>query len=61
VTFKVGDQVTKRDGYKWPGEVRAVFTTKGGKTRVVVECTVREVTGALHIFAPEQLKGEEEE
>ena len=40
----------------------SVFDTLAGKTRVVVECTVPEVAGALHIYSPEQLValGEEE-
>ncbi len=53
--LKVGDQIRKIKGYAWPGEVRAVFTNKEGETRVVVECTVPEVSGALHIFNPGQL------
>jgi hypothetical protein len=54
--FRVGDKVEKKKGYRWPGEVRAVFTSKAGVTRVVVECTARAVAGALHIYAPEQLQ-----
>lgn len=53
--WKVGDRVQKRSGYAWPGEVVAVFKTLVGKTRVVVECTVPQVAGALHIYAPTQL------
>jgi hypothetical protein len=53
--WKVGDRVQKATGYKWPGVVVSVFDTLGGKTRVVVECTVPEVAGALHIYSPEQL------
>jgi hypothetical protein len=53
--WKVGDRVQKATGYKWPGLVVSVFETLDGKTRVVVECTVREVAGALHIYSPEQL------
>jgi hypothetical protein len=54
--FRVGDRVEKKKGYRWPGEVRSVFTNKAGVTRVVVECTVKAVAGALHIYAPEQLQ-----
>lgn len=54
--FKVGDRVEKVSGYKWPGEVVSVFLTIAGKERVVVECTVPEVAGALHIYAPEQIE-----
>lgn len=53
--FKLGDKVVKVSGYKWPGEVVAVFLTIDGKERIVVECTVPEVRGALHIYAPEQI------
>jgi hypothetical protein len=34
----------------------AVFSTLKGETRVVVECTVPEVAGALHIYSPSQLR-----
>ncbi len=51
----VGTEVEKVNGYRWPGEVRSVFTTKSGAVRFVVECTVPEVAGALHIFNGEQL------
>jgi hypothetical protein len=51
----VGDRVAKVNGYKWPGIVVCRFQTLAGETRVVVECTVPEVAGALHIFAPDQL------
>lgn len=53
--MKIGDKVQKLKGYKWPGEIVAIFQTRSGATRVVVECTVPEVTGALHIYNPEQL------
>jgi hypothetical protein len=53
--WKVGDRVQKASGYKWPGVVVSVFNTLAGKTRVVVECTVLEVSGALHIYSPDQL------
>lgn len=53
--LKVGDQVQKIKGYTWPGEVRAVFTNLKGDVRVVVECTVPAVAGALHIFNESQL------
>lgn len=53
--LNVGDKVQKRTGYRWPGEVVAVFKTLRGERRVVVECTVKEVAGALHIYSEEQL------
>ena len=54
--FQIGDQVEKVSGYKWPGTVVATFYTLEMKPRYVVECTVPEVAGALHIYAPEQLR-----
>ena len=56
MSIKVGDRVQKVRGYLWPGEVRSVFTNKKGETRVVVECTVPEVVGALHIFNLDQIE-----
>lgn len=53
--FKVGDKVEKVSGYKWPGVVVSVFDTLAGERRVVVECTVSEVKGALHIYNEQQL------
>ena len=38
--FKIGDKVKTVSGYRWPG---------------VVECTVPEVCGALHIYNEKQL------
>jgi hypothetical protein len=54
--MQIGDKVQKVKGYKWPGVVVAVFDTLAGKRRVVVECTVPEVAGALHIYNEEQLE-----
>lgn len=56
MNLQIGDRVEKIDGYGWPGEVRSVFTTRAGTVRIVVECTALEVVGALHIFAPGQLR-----
>lgn len=50
--MKVGTKVRKVKGYEWPGIVVSVFETLDGKVRYVVECTVPEVRGALHIYAP---------
>jgi hypothetical protein len=52
----IGDKVEKIKGYKWPGIVVASFLTINGDHRIVVECTVPEVAGALHIYACEQLR-----
>jgi hypothetical protein len=54
-SIEVGDAVEKTTGYKWPGIVVAKFATLNGQPRFVVECTVAEVAGALHIYSPEQL------
>jgi hypothetical protein len=54
--FKVGDKVEKVSGYKWPGVIVSVFDTLTGERRVVVECTVPEIAGALHIYNEKQLK-----
>lgn len=54
--LKVGDKVEKVSGYKWPGVVVSVFDTLSGERRVVVECTVAEIAGALHIYNEKQLK-----
>ena len=53
--FEVGDRVEKRRGYKYPGVVVAVFTKLDGQTRYVVESTVFETRGMLHIFSFDQL------
>lgn len=57
--MQIGDKVRKVKGYRWPGVVVAKFETLSGKLRYVVECTVPEVTGALHIYSPEQLEIEQ--
>jgi hypothetical protein len=54
--MKPGDKVEKIKGYKWPGVIVASFSTLKGEHRLVVECTVPEVAGALHIYAPEQIR-----
>lgn len=53
--MKIGDQVTKTSGYPYPGEIRAIFTTKVGLTRYVVEAVGGGYQGMLHIFNGEQL------
>lgn len=54
--MKIGDEVKKVKGYSWPGVIVADFTNLNGDRRLVVECTVDEVKGALHIYSPEQLE-----
>lgn len=53
---KLGDTVRKKRGYPWPGVIVADFFNLAGERRIVVECTVPEVAGALHIYNPEQLE-----
>lgn len=54
--MKVGDRVRKISGYPFPGVIACIFTTTEGATRVVVECTVPECKGMLHIYRPDQLE-----
>ncbi|MGJ4945031.1 hypothetical protein ACQR1W_31010 [Bradyrhizobium sp. HKCCYLS1011] len=54
--MKIGDKVEKTKGYRWPGVIVSDFTTLKGERRLIVECTVTEVAGALHIYNPEQLR-----
>lgn len=51
--FKVGDQVYKPKGYKFPGIVVSVFKTTSGETRIVAEMIDN---GILHIFNEGQLE-----
>jgi hypothetical protein len=51
--FAIGDAVEKYTGdYQLPGEVRAVFTTRAGKIRYVVE----HHPGFLHIYSGSNLR-----
>lgn len=52
----IGDKVQKVKGYLWPGVIVAIFKTLNGKERYVVECTVPEVRGALHIYSADQIR-----
>jgi hypothetical protein len=54
--FAQGDRVRKVKGYKFPGVVVAAFANLRGDWRYVVECTVDEVAGMLHIYNGEQLE-----
>jgi len=51
--FPLFAKVCKPEGYPFPGTVVAVFTTKAGDERYVVE---HECGGLLHIFNPIQLE-----
>lgn len=54
--FKQGDKVQKVSGYRYPGVVVAVFQTTAGAVRYVVESTVPECAGMLHIYNGSQLE-----
>lgn len=54
--FAFGARVEKIRGYKWPGVVVSQFYNINGDKRYVVECTVPEVEGALHIYSEQDLK-----
>jgi hypothetical protein len=51
-SFEFGDLVEKREGYKFPGSVRAIYPTESGQVRVVVELSGY---GLQHIFDPRNL------
>lgn len=53
--MRIGDQVEKLQGYKWPGEIVSLFKTKNGDQRVVVECTSPDVLGEMRVFRPSEL------
>ena len=54
--FAVGDRVEKAEGYLFPGIVKSAFKNEAGQWRYVVECTVKETKGMLHIYNAKQLK-----
>ena len=54
--IREGQKVQKVKGYKWPGVVVSTFRTLKGDWRYVVECTVPEVQGALHIYNRDQIE-----
>lgn len=54
--FRVGAKVRKLKGYRFAGEVRAVFTKTTGETRIVVE----NGDGMLHIFNEGQMEHDSE-
>jgi hypothetical protein len=51
--FKVGDEVDKANGYRFPGTVMAVFRNQSGDWRYVVEMDKFHL---LHIFNGSQLR-----
>lgn len=53
--FAIGQHVRKVRGYRFPGSVRAVFTTEAGEVRYVVEAEGPDFVGMLHIYNEEQL------
>jgi hypothetical protein len=57
MTFQVGDEVEKVRGLPLAWEDRCDLHDAGRcEQRVVVECTVPEVAGALHIYSPDQIR-----
>lgn len=56
--LNIGDKVRKPVGYPFPGIVVAKFTTTAGALRYVVECTVPECKGMLHIYGPSNIEAE---
>lgn len=54
--FLIGTKVQKIKGYKLPGVVVSVFKNLKGDLRYVVECTVPEVAGLLHIYSAKDLE-----
>jgi hypothetical protein len=54
--LQIGDRVIKPIGYPFPGVIVAKFTTTAGAPRYVVECTVPECAGMLHIYGPSNLE-----
>lgn len=53
--FELYSYVHKKTGYKYPGMVVSVFTTRGNELRYVVEAIHPDYEGMLHIFSEEQL------
>lgn len=51
IDIEIGNRVFKLKGYKFPGVVVAKFRTLKNETRYVVECTVPDCEGMLHIYA----------
>lgn len=47
--FRVGDKVRKMGGWEWSGVVVSCFETLDGKPRYVIECTMPQISGALHV------------
>lgn len=56
MNLEIGQTVRKVKGYAYPGVIVSVFQNLKGETRYVVECTVPEVSGMLHIYNREQIE-----
>jgi hypothetical protein len=54
----IGQKVKKKTGYSFEGELRAIFKTRNGEERAVVELVNEGGNGdkMLHIFNPTQLE-----
>ena len=54
--YPIATKVQKKTGYAYPGVIVAVFNKLNGEIRYVVECTIPEVEGMLHIFSEKDLE-----
>ena len=54
--FPLGTRVRKASGPEWRGVVVGYYSSTYTPEGLVIECTVPEVQGALHIYNPEQLE-----
>jgi hypothetical protein len=54
--FDVDDKVRKKSGYEFPGVIVSKFEKLDGSIRYVVESTVTEVEGILHIYSADDLE-----
>ncbi len=53
--FYIGQLVQKVSGYRYPGVVIGICTTRAGAVRYVVEADHPSFEGMLHIFNADQL------
>lgn len=55
-TFKIGQQVQKITGYKFPGVVIGIATKLDGRVLYLVECTAAGAEGVCHIYGESNLE-----
>lgn len=55
-SVKVADYVRTIEGARYEGEVRAVFETRHGRLRAVVEAIHQDFEETLHVYPVEQLE-----